>query len=339
MEILKGHAMMIDISGKAARRRFCGLIAASAAVRLARAQTPVPLHIVVGFPPGGALDILARVVGQRLTEMTGRPVVVDNQPGAGSLIAAQAVARARPDNTTLLLAPVVVPAFFPALYPKMTFDPIADLTPVAELGDFSLALVAAPTVPASNLAEFIEYVRSRPGTVSYGSMSAGTPSHFLGVMLNRAAGLDMLHIPYKGTAPVLIAVQSGEVQAAIITSGEAVELHRQGRIKVLGVTGKERSPLLPEVATMAQAVPGLRDMEDVSLWYGFFAPRGTAAAQAESLNLALADALKAPAVQRQIVQQDLRTRYLSAAEFGERVRRDSQVWGDIIRETGFKLEQ
>lgn len=320
------------------RRMFCGLIVASSTVHLAMAAQ-APLRIVVGFPPGGALDILARAVGQRLSETLGRPVVVDNQPGAGSLIAAQAVARAQPDNSTILLAPVVVPAFFPALYPKMSFDPVQDLTPVAELGDFSLALVAAPTVPAKNLVEFIEYAKAKRGTISYGSMSAGTPSHFLGVMLNREAGLDMLHIPYKGAAPVLIAVQGGEIQAAIVTSGEAVELHKRGRIKVLGVTGKDRSPLLPDVATMAQAVPRLRAMEDVSLWYGFFAPKGTDSAQAKALNHALAEALRAPKVQQQIVRQDLRTRYPSASEFGERVRRDSQAWGGIIRATGFTLEQ
>lgn len=204
------------------RRMLCGLIVASATFDLAVAAQ-APLRIVVGFPPGGALDILARVVGQRLTETLGRPVVVDNQPGAGSLIAAQAVARAQPDNATILLAPVVVPAFFPALYPRMSFDPVQDLTPVAELGDFSLALVAAPTVPARNLVEFIEYAKARRGAINYGSMSAGTPSHFLGAMLNRAAGLDMLHVPYKGATPALMAVQGGEVQAAIVTSGEAVE--------------------------------------------------------------------------------------------------------------------
>ncbi|MCY1217677.1 hypothetical protein D9M72_295980 [compost metagenome] len=320
------------------RRMLCGLIVASATFDLAVAAQ-APLRIVVGFPPGGALDILARVVGQRLTETLGRPVVVDNQPGAGSLIAAQAVARAQPDNATILLAPVVVPAFFPALYPRMSFDPVQDLTPVAELGDFSLALVAAPTVPARDLVEFIEYAKARRGAINYGSMSAGTPSHFLGAMLNRAAGLDMLHVPYKGATPALMAVQGGEVQAAIVTSGEAVELHKQGRIKVLGVTGKDRSPLLPDVATMAQAVPRLRTMEDVSLWYGFFAPKGTDAAQAKALNQALANALKAPKVQQQLAQQDLRTRYPSASEFGERVRRDSQAWGGIIRATGFTLEQ
>lgn len=330
--------MNVRIAMNPGRRLLCGLIAASSVIGLAIAAE-APLRVVVGFPPGGALDILARVIGQRLTETLGRPVVVENQPGAGSLIAAQAVARAQPDDSTILLAPVVVPAFFPALYPKMSFDPVRDLTPVAELGDFSLALVTAPTVPAGDLVEFIEYAKARPGTVNYGSMSAGTPSHFLGVMLNRAAGLDMLHIPYKGAAPVLVAVQSGEIQAAIVTSGEAVELHKQGRIRILGVTGKERSPLLPDVATMSQAVPRLRDMEDVSLWYGFFAPKGTNAIQAERLNQALAAALKAPEVQRQIAQQDLRTRYPSAAEFAERVRLDNEVWGGIIRTTGFTLEQ
>jgi tripartite-type tricarboxylate transporter receptor subunit TctC len=282
---------------------------------------------------------MARVVAQHMAEKLGRPVVVDNQAGAGSLIAAQNVARAKPDGNTLLVAPVVVPAFFPAIYQKLSFDPIEDLVPIAELGDFSFALTVGPNVPVKDVPGFVAYLRANPGKVAYGSLSAGTPSHFLGTMFNQAAGTDMLHVPYKGAAPVFTALQSGEIQAAFVTSGSAVELHKAGRVKVLGVTGTGRSPLLPDVATISESVRGLQQMDQASLWYGFFAPKGTDAATAARLNEAIIATLKLPQVRDAIALQDVRIVYPSVAEFAQLVRRDNKSWGAVIRSTGFTLDQ
>ncbi len=305
-----------------------------------QAQAAEGLRIVVGFPPGGTLDVLGRVVAQAITEETGQAVIVENQAGAGSLIAAQAVARVRPDGHTLLLAPVVVPAFMPHIYAKLGFDPIVDLVPVAELGTFNFALVVGAAVPANNLAEWLSYARGNPGKTSFGSFGAGTPAHFLGVMLNRAAGTDTLHVPYKGGAPAMQALLSGEIQSAfMLTGGMTVEQSKIGRIKVLAVTGDTRSKLLPAAPTFAEAGLGLKDMDNASLWYGFFAPKGTPTADVERLNRLLVSVTRLPKVREALAREDVAPSNLNAVDFGKKVLRDNQNWGVVIRSTGFTLEQ
>jgi tripartite-type tricarboxylate transporter receptor subunit TctC len=297
-------------------------------------------RIVVGFPPGGTLDVLSRAMAPALGEDLGGSVIIENQAGAGSLVAAQAVARAKPDGRTLLVAPVVVPAFMPHLYRKLGFDPLTDLVPVAELGSFNFALVVSSALPVKTLAEWLAYCKANPGKVSFGSFGAGTPAHFLGVMFNRAAGTDMLHVPYKGGAPVLTALLGGEIQAAfLLTGGMAVEQSQAGKIRVLAVTGSARSAVLPTVPTFAEAGLGLKEMENASLWYGFFAPKGTSSADVERLNRALVAAVRTPKVRDVLVREDIAPSGLSAGDFAQKVRRDHRDWGDVIRSTGFTLEQ
>ena len=297
-------------------------------------------RIVVGFPPGGSLDVLARGVAQSMTEASGQTVIVINQPGAGSLIAAQAVANAQPDGRTILIAPVVVPAFMPHLYRKLSFDPLNDLVPVAELGTFNFALVVGSNVPVKTLAEWIAYCKANPRKVQFGSLGAGTPSHFLGVMLNRAAGIDMLHVPYKGASPLMQAVLSGEVQAAfVLTGGTTVEQLKSGKIKVLAVTGETRSRLLPGVPTFAEAGRDLREMDHASLWYGFFMPRGTSPIELERMHDALARATRTPRVLDALAREDIVPSTLTQADFARKVQRDNGAWGEVIRSTGFTLEE
>ncbi len=308
------------------------------AVQVAPAQETN--RILVGFGPGGTLDVLGRAVAQVLTEDTKQTVIVENQAGAGSLIAAQTVARAKPDGHTLLLAPVVVPAFMPHIYRNLTFDPLADLLPVAELGTFNFALVVGAAVPVKNLAEWLAYVKAHPGKTAFGSFGAGTPSHFLGVMLNRAAGTDTLHVPYKGGAPAMQALLSGETQAAfMLTGGMTIEQSKAGKIKVLAVTGTTRSPLLPAVPTFAEAGLGLKEMDNASLWYGFFAPKGTPAAEVERLNRALLATYRSPKVREALEREDIVPSILNAADFAQKVQRDNRNWGVVIRATGFTLDQ
>jgi tripartite-type tricarboxylate transporter receptor subunit TctC len=297
-------------------------------------------RIVVGFPPGGALDVLGRAVAQVWTEESGQSVIVENQAGAGSLIAAQSVVRAKPDGRTLLLAPVVVPAFFPHIYKKLSFDPLSDLLPVAELGTFNFALVVGNAVPASNLGEWLAYVRMNPGKTSYGSFGAGTPAHFLGVMLNRAAQTDTLHVPYKGGAPAMQAVVAGEIQSSfMLTGGITLEQAKAGRIKVLAVTGDKRSALLPAVPTFSEAGLGLKEMDHASLWYGFFAPKGTPAAEVDRLNKVLQTAMRSAKVREVMAREDIAPSSLGAADFARKVQRDHHNWGEVIKSTGFTLEQ
>jgi len=305
------------------------------------AQAQDVRKVVVGFPPGGTLDVLGRAVVQALAEdPTSGNWVVDNQPGAGSLLAAQNVARAPADGRTLLLAPVVVPAFMPHLYRKLAFDPLADLVPVGELGSFNFALVVGADVPVRSLAEWVAYCKANPGKTSFGSFGAGTPSHFVGVLFNKAAGTDTLHVPYKGGAPAMQALLSGEVQAAyLLTGGMTTQQARAGKVRVLAVTGTARSRSLPEVPTFAETGLGLKDMEAASLWYGWFAPKGTPAAEVERLNRLLQGAARAPRVQDVLVREEIVPQPGSPADFAQKVQRDHRQWGEVIRATGFTLDQ
>jgi tripartite-type tricarboxylate transporter receptor subunit TctC len=319
------------------KRLMCATLLSLAALHAPAQETR---RIVVGFPPGGTLDVLGRAVAQVLQEETGQTVIVENQAGAGSLIAAQNVARAKPDGMTLLLAPVVVPAFMPHIYRKLNFDPLGDLQPVAELGTFNFAMVVGANVPANNLGDWIKLAKASPGKTAFGSFGAGTPSHFVGVMLNRAAGTDTLHVPYKGGAPAMQAVLAGETQAAyMLTGGMTVEQLKAGRIKVLAVTGSARSPLLPGVPTFAEAGQGLKEMDNASLWYGFFAPKGTPQAEVDKLNRLLVAASNHAKLRDAMAREDIAPSKLSAADFAQKVQRDHQNWGVVIRATGFTLDQ
>jgi tripartite-type tricarboxylate transporter receptor subunit TctC len=298
-----------------------------------------PIKVIVGFPAGGNLDLKARIVAERLRTEVGQPVIVENRPGAGSLIAAESVARADPDGTTLLVAPVVVTAFFPFIYEKLNFDPMKDLTPVAMLGYFQFALAVTKDLPPQNLAEFIRYNKANPDKVAYASLSSGTPAHFLGVMFNRAAGTEMLHVPYKGGAPAMAALQSGEVQAAFATTGSVAELHKAGRIRALAVTGSARSPMLPDVPTFGEAKLGLQQMQNASLWYGYLAPGKTPPALVQQLNKAIVAVLKQPDVREKVTKLDIQVADLSVEEFTRVVRRDYDNWGAVIRSTGFTVKE
>jgi tripartite-type tricarboxylate transporter receptor subunit TctC len=321
-------------------RRAIFLVAAALCSATASAQAfERPIKVIVGFPAGGNLDIKARIVADRLRLQLGQPVVVENRPGAGSLIAAEAVSRADPDGTTLLLAPVVVTAFFPFIYPKLNFDPMKDLTPVAMLGYFQFALAVNRDLPAQDLAQFIRYNKANPDKVAYASLSAGTPAHFLGVMFNRAAGTNMLHVPYKGGAPAMAALQSGEVQAAFATTGSVAELHKAGRVRALAVTGAARSPQLPDVPTFAEVQLGLQAMQDASLWYGYLAPGKTPPAIVKRLNSAISAVLKEPDVRQKVTHLDIQVADLSVEEFADVVRRDYETWGAVIRSTGFTVQE
>ena len=191
-----------------------------------------------------------------------------------------------------------------------------------------------------NLAEWLAYVKAHPGKTAFGSFGAGTPSHFLGVMLNRAAGADTLHVPYKGGAPAMQALLSGETQAAfMLTGGMTIEQSKAGKIKVLAVTGTTRSPLLPAVPTFAEAGLGLKEMDNASLWYGFFAPKGTPAPEVERLNRALLATYRSPKVREALEREDIVPSILNAADFAQKVQHDNRNWGVVIRATGFTLDQ
>lgn len=315
------------------------VLAASGACFSSPAQAQGPLKIVVGFAAGSGIDILTRIVAEQIRIDTGTTVIVDNRPGAGSRIAAEQVAKAAPDGKTILSTPIVTTAFMPFIYKKLNFDPIKDLAPITRLGNFQFALAINNTVPAKTVQEFIAWVRANPGKVNYGSISAGTPSHFLGVMFNRATGLDMQHVPYKGSGPVNVDLQGNQVQAAFNTTVATMPLYKSGKINLLAVTGASRSPSLPEVPTFKELHLNLGPMEDAELWYGFLAPGGTPAPVIKQLNEWIVGALKNPQVRQKITNLDIQVVTDTPEEFAKIIAADYERWGKVIKSSGYSVDE
>lgn len=320
------------------RLRHLALAAALFALSTSAARAE-PLKIIVGFPAGTGLDVLTRLVAEHIRVATNNPVIVDNRPGGGGRIAAETVARAEPDGTTILSAPIVTTAFMPFVYKKLSFDPMKDLAPITRLGNFQFALAINNAIPAHDVKSFIDWVKANPGKTNFGSLSAGTPSHFLGAMFNRATGTDMQHVPYKGSGPVNIDLQAGQIQATFNTTLAMMEIHKAGKIRLLAVTGQTRSPSLPDVPTFKELKMNLGPMEDAELWYGFLAPGKTPAPIIQELNARIVAALKDPEIRRQITNLDIQVTTDTPAEFARIIADDYRRWGDVIRSTGFTLDE
>jgi tripartite-type tricarboxylate transporter receptor subunit TctC len=318
---------------------FAMLVVASGLWPLATAQAQEPLKIIVGFPAGSGVDVLTRLIAEQVRIDTGTPIIIDNRAGGGGRIAAEYVAKAEPDGNTILAAPIVTTAFTPFVYKKLNFDPMKDLAPITRLGNFQFALATNNDVPAKSVKDFIVWVRANPGKVNYGSLSAGTPSHFLGVMFNRATGTDMQHIPYKGSGPVNIDLQAGQIQATFNTTVATMELFKGGKINLLAVTGSARSPSLPDVPTFKELNLNLGPMEDAELWYGFLAPGKTPAPVIAKLNAQIVAALKNPQIREKITNLDIQVVTDTPEEFAKVIANDYKLWGEIIKSTGFSLDQ
>ena len=315
------------------------VLVASGLWPLTAAQAQEPLKIIVGFPAGSGVDVLTRLIAEQVRIDTGMPIIVDNRAGGGGRIAAEFVAKAEPDGKTILTAPIVTTAFTPFVYKKLNFDPMKDLAPITRLGNFQFALATNNDVPAKTVTDFIAWVRANPGKINYGSLSAGTPSHFLGVMFNRATGTDMQHIPYKGSGPVNIDLQGGQIQATFNTTVATMQLYKGGKINLLAVTGATRSPSLPDVPTFKELKLNLGPMEDAELWYGFLAPGKTPAPVIAKLNAQIVAALKNPQIREKITNLDIQVVTDTPEEFAKVIADDYKLWGEIIKSTGFTLDK
>jgi tripartite-type tricarboxylate transporter receptor subunit TctC len=295
------------------------------------------LKFVVGFTAGSGLDLITRIVTKRVQIATGTTATVENRPGAGGRIAAEAVARSDPDGATILVAPIVTTAFMPFIYKNLDFDPMTDLAPVTRIGNFKFAVGVNKDLPVSTLADFVAYVKAHPGKVGYGTPGVGTPAHFLGAMFNRATGTDLLHVPYRGSGAASTAMLGGEIQANINTTASLVEFYRNKQIKLLAVTGKTRSPELPDVPTFAELKMNLGDIEDAELWYGIFVAGKTPAPVVQKLNQTLVEALRDPEVRTALQGLDIEVVTDTPESFSKLVREDYERWGKVIKSTGFTL--
>ena len=314
------------------RRRLLRLAAGAAALgttsRPAWAQTypSRPVRIVVGFAAGGPNDILARLIGQWLSERLGQPFIIENRPGAGSNIATEAVVRAPPDGYTLLL--VGTPnAINATLYDKLDFNFIRDIAPVASLIRGALVMVVHPSVPATTLPEFIAYAKANPGKLFYGSAGVGGITHITAELFKMSAGVDMVHVPYRGVAPALSDLLGGRVQVVFTNPALLLPYIRAGKLRALAITTATRLEALPDIPTIGEFVPGY----EASSVFGLGAPRNTSAEIIDKLNKAINAALADPQFKARLAALDGTMLGGSPADFGKLIADETEKWGKVIR--------
>ena len=324
---------------KLPRRNFLYLAAGASALpavsRIARAQTyPTrPVRIVVTAAPGGAYDILARLIGQWLTERLGQPFVIENRPGGGGNVGTEAVVRAPADGYTLLLCGTIN-ATNAALYDKLNFDFIRDVAPIAGIFRGTYVIAVNPLVPATTVPEFIAYAKRNPGKINMGSPGIGTTGHVFGELFKMMAGVDMVHVPYRGGGPALKDLLGGQVQVYFAPTVTSIEYIKAGRLRALAVTGAARLDALPDIPTVAEFVPGY----EASGWYGIGAPKNTPAEIVEKLNKEVNAALDDPKMKARLADLGGTPLPGSPAQFGKLIVEEIEKWGKVVKFAGIKAD-
>jgi tripartite-type tricarboxylate transporter receptor subunit TctC len=306
-----------------------GLLAASG---LAAAAFPDrPLRLIVPFPAGGAADTMARGLAQRLGTELGQQVIVDNRGGAGGAPAAEAVVKSAPDGYTLFFGTMGTQAINPALYPKLRYDPLKDFAPISLTHVTPRVLVVGPSVAAKSIGELVALAKAKPGSLTYGSAGNGSSSHLSGALFEALAGVDMVHVPYKGSSPLLVDVLAGRIDMTFDSYTVYEEHLRSGKVRALGVTSKSRMNLLPQVPTIAEA--GLKGY-DVSNWLGVLAPAGTPKDVISTLHAALGRAMASPALRQPLVALGIEPTFGTPEEFTALMRTELPKWAEIVKRSG-----
>jgi tripartite-type tricarboxylate transporter receptor subunit TctC len=324
---------------KLPRRKFLQLAAGAAALpavaRIARAQAypSRPVRIIGGAPAGGGIDIVARLMGQWLSERLGQQFIIENRAGAGTNIATEAVVRAAPDGYTLLLA-FSSNATNATFYERLNFNFIRDINPVASVMRVPNIVLVHPSVPAKTIPEFIAYAKANPGKISMASGGMGTPGHLSGELFKMTTGINLVHVPYRGSAPALTDLLGGQVQVYFPGMTGTIEYIRSGKLRALAVTTATRAQALPDLPTVGEFVPGF----EASQWYGLGAPKDTPAAIVDKLNKEINAALADPKLKDRLT--DLGGMILggSPADFGKLIADDTEKWGKVIKFAGIKPE-
>jgi tripartite-type tricarboxylate transporter receptor subunit TctC len=310
-------------------------IALSALPALAQTYPSKPIKIIVSTSAGGATDIMARILGHHITTRTGQPHVIDNRAGASGNIAMEAVAKAAPDGYTLGFANTGNITINPYLFKSMSFDPLSDLVPIGPVGTVPLFLVINGKLPATTLAEFIAYARANPDKVSYAGAGAGTTPDLTGLEFARRAGLNLVVVPFRGTAPAATAVIGGDVQVTFVSMGPHFEFVRNGTLRVLAAATPTRRPYVPDVPTFAeQGFPGF----EMSTWFALFAPKGTPREIIDQLNLYTREVQVEPEARKRLEATFIDPLALTQSEFAATVKADATKYERIVREQGIKLE-
>ena len=315
--------------------RFAAIMLALALAAPATAQDRT-LRIVLGYPPGASSDLLTRLLADRMRVLLGQNVIVENKPGAGGIVGNETVKAAVPDGSTLLLTPVATMAAFPHSHgAALRYDPFRDFEPVAHLSNFQLSLLINAELPAKTVADYVALVKKDPRLGDYASAAAGSLPHYFGVLFAKSTGLEMTHVPYKGTAPALQALAGGEIKAAMFVLADALTLVRSGKARVLAVSGARRSGLAAEVPTFQEL--GF-DIEG-SGWYALFAPAKTPREMIDRYARAALEAIRSPEMKTRLENMGLEPTGLGPAELAAILRADYDKWGPVIKASGFKPTQ
>ena len=326
---------MLKPTRRAAIGGLAGLTAI-AWVKGARAQAypQRPITIIVPFPAGGSTDILARLVAEYLRQSLGQTVIVENRTGASGNIGTAIAARAAPDGYTILFNTMSVHTMNQALFASMPFDGIRDFTPITLLAYVTNTMVVHPSVPATNVREFIDYAKAKPGGVAYASAGAGSTNHLCGALFEKMAGVEMLHVPYRGGAPAVADTVAGRTQVFFTAGTQSLAHVKAGTLRLLAVTEAKRSALLPNVPTVAETLPGY----EMAVWYGAFAPVGLAPDIVARLNAEIGRILLKPEIKARMADIAVEVAPSTPEQLGAMMRADAEKWGKIIRELGVSAQ-
>ena len=317
------------------RHLLCAALIGSLLSSASLAQTDKPLRILVGFPPGGSVDVVARLLADKMKDELQRPVVVENRAGAGGRLAAEALKNAAPDGNTLMLAPIAVPVLFPMFFSKLGYNPATDFAPVFHAATFTFGLAVPGSAPYKTFAEFTRWVQANPDKANFGIPGAGTLPHFFGLMIGREAKVAMQAVPFQGGAPLLTALAGGQVESGIDVLSEQLEMHRTGKITILATSGAQRAKVAPDVPTFRElGVPAIQ----AQAWFAMYAPAGTPAATINAINAAANKALARPDVQERFAKLSLEPGGGSPADLQKLQEAEVARWAPVVKASGFKAE-
>ena len=310
-------------------------LALVAAPSLAQDRIDKPVRIIVGFPPGGTADVMARAVADKMKDTLGQPVIVENRPGAIGRIAADAVKAAAPDGSTIMVMPIGPMAVVPHTYKTLSYDPLKDFAPIGMGSTFQFAVAAGPQSGAKTWSEYVVWAKANPGKSSYATSGAGSLPHFFGLLVARESGIELLHVPYKGSAAYMNELLGGNVPLAVDAIADLTEQHRAGKIRILASSGAKRSTAVPDVPTFAEL--GIKGVEAQG-WFGFFAPAKTPKAIIDQLNRSLNQALTSPEIAQRLAGLGLDPATSTPEEFARILAADYAKWGPVVKASGFTAE-
>jgi tripartite-type tricarboxylate transporter receptor subunit TctC len=302
---------------------------------LAQSYPTRPIRLVVPYPPGGPTDFVGRTVGQKLSQLVGQQVVVDNRPGAGTIIGSEVVARAAPDGYTLLFGTGGGTFLAPLMLPKVPYDPLRDFAPVAMLVMSPQVLVAHPSVAAQSVSELVALAKAKPGNLNFASVGTGTSPHLGGELLQSLTSTKIVHVPYKGTAPAMTDLISGQVHIMFSSMPTVLAHVKAGRLRLLATGGTKRSAVIPDTPTVAESVPGF----ELVTWYGIFAPARTPEAIVKRLNVEIGKALADPESRDRLTAQGLEPTPMTPEEVRQYTVQDVKRWARLIKSAGIKAEK